>query len=126
MKVNDPEIVAEVEREFYRYEKALMEDDVEVMDDIFHNSQSTVRFGVGEVLIGYDEIAEFRKSRGGSPQRKLGRVIIATYGNDFATADAEFFREGSDNRGRQSQSWARFPNGWCVVSAHVSIEGVGS
>lgn len=126
MKVNNPDIVAEVEKEFYRYEKALMEDDVVVMDDIFHNSPSTVRLGVGEVLIGYDEIAEFRKSRGGSPQRKLGRVVIATYGDDFATADAEFFREGSEKRGRQSQSWVRFPEGWRVVSAHVSIEGVGS
>ena len=46
---------------------------------------------------------------------------------DFATADAEFFRENSDRRGRQTQAWVKFPDGpfggWKVVSAHVSLEG---
>jgi hypothetical protein len=60
---------------------------------------------------------------GGSPQRKLGHVAITVYGDRFATVDAEFFREGSDRRGRQSQSWVKFPDGWKVVSAHVSLEG---
>ncbi|MAP94545.1 MAG: DUF4440 domain-containing protein [Ponticaulis sp.] len=126
MKVNDPKIVEEVTAAFYRYEKALMTDDIAEMDDIFCQAPETVRYGVGEVLYGFDEIAEFRRGRGGSPQRKLGRVAIATYGDDFATANAEFFREGSDKRGRQSQSWVRFPDGWKVVSAHVSIEGTTS
>ena len=75
------------------------------------------------MLYGIEEIREFRKGRGGSPQRRLGRVEITAYGPDFATADAEFFRDGSDRRGRQSQSWVRFPDGWKVVSAHVSLEG---
>lgn len=123
MTQNDPPIVAEVTAAFLEYERALMEDDIAAMDKIFHNSPSTVRYGVGEVLYGYDEIAAFRRSRGGSPQRRLGRVEIATYGRDFATADAEFFRDGSGQRGRQSQSWVRFPEGWRVVSAHVSLEG---
>ena len=123
MKVNDPKIVAEVTEAFHRYEKALMEDDIPAMDDLFRQAPETVRYGVGEVLYGYDEIAAFRRGRGGSPQRRLGRVEIATYGDDFATANAEFFREGTDKRGRQSQAWARFPDGWKVISAHVSIEG---
>jgi ketosteroid isomerase-like protein len=126
MTVNDPEIVAEVTAAFYEYERALMADDVPAMDGIFHDDPATVRYGVGEVLYGADEIRAFRKGRGGSPQRTLGRVAIATYGRDFATANAEFFREGSDKRGRQSQSWVRFADGWHVVSAHVSIEGTTS
>ena len=126
MKVNDPDIVKEVTAAFHRYEKALMEDDIAAMDDIFAQAPETVRYGVGEVLYGFDEIAAFRRGRGGSPQRRLGRVEIATYGDDFATANAEFFREGADKRGRQSQSWVRFPEGWKVVSAHVSIEGAES
>lgn len=126
MKVNDPVLVAEVMAAFYRYEKALMEDDVAVMDDIFRQAPETIRYGVGEVLYGYDEIAEFRRGRGGSPQRKLGRVEIATYGDGFATVNAEFFREGTTRRGRQSQAWAKFQDGWKVVSAHVSIEGATS
>ncbi|WP_066797637.1 oxalurate catabolism protein HpxZ [Sphingomonas soli] len=123
MTVNDPQALAEVTAAFHAYERALMADDIAAMDRLFADSADTVRYGVGEVLYGADEIRAFRKGRGGSPQRRLGRVAITTYGRDFATANAEFFREGSDRRGRQSQSWVRFADGWKVVSAHVSIEG---
>ncbi len=126
MTIDDPDTVAEVERAFHAYERALMADDVPAMDALFHDAPTTVRYGVGEVLYGAAEIRAFRKGRGGSPQRRLGRVAITTYGPDVATANAEFFREGSDRRGRQSQTWVRFPDGWKVVSAHVSIEGSGS
>lgn len=123
MKINDPETLREITAVFYEYERALMEDDVAALDALFHQAPQTVRYGVGEVLYGFDEIAAFRKSRGGSPQRKLGRVEIAVYGDALATANAEFFREGSERRGRQSQTWIKFPDGWKVVSAHVSLEG---
>jgi hypothetical protein len=126
MTVNDPDVVAEVTAAFMAYEAALMADDIAAMDQLFHDSEATIRFGVGETLYGIAAIREFRKRRGGSPQRKLGRIAIAAYGRDFATADAEFFREDSDRRGRQSQSWVRFPDGWKVVSAHVSLEGATS
>ena len=126
MKINAPETVAEIRAAFDRYEAALMADDVAAMDDLFRQAPETVRYGVGEVLYGYDEIAAFRRARGGSPQRTLGRVEITTYGDSFATANAEFFREGTDKRGRQSQAWVKFEDGWKVVSAHVSIEGAGS
>ena len=126
MKINDPETLREITAVFYEYERALMEDDVAALDALFHQAPQTVRYGVGEVLYGFDEIAAFRKSRGGSPQRKLGRVEIAVYGDALATANAEFFREGSERRGRQSQTWIKFPDGWKVVSAHVSIEGSAS
>jgi hypothetical protein len=126
MKINDPEIVREVTAAFHEYERALMEDDVAVLDALFHQAPETVRYGVGEVLYGFEEIAAFRRSRGGSPQRKLGRVAIASYGDALATANAEFFREGSTRRGRQSQTWVKFPEGWKIVSAHVSLEGSAS
>ncbi|MCD7099138.1 oxalurate catabolism protein HpxZ [Stenotrophomonas sp. MMGLT7] len=123
MQVNDPQVVAEVRAAFDAYERALMADDIAAMDALFHAAPSTVRYGVGEVLYGIDEIRAFRAGRGGSPQRRLARVEIATYGDRFATANAEFFRDGSTRRGRQSQAWARFADGWKVVSAHVSLEG---
>jgi len=123
MTIDDPVILAEVTAAFHDYERALMADDVPAMDRLFADAPTTVRYGVGEVLYGADEIREFRKGRGGSPQRRLGRVAITTYGDSFATANAEFFREGSDRRGRQSQAWVKFADGWKVVSAHVSIEG---
>jgi len=126
MKINDPETLREITAAFYEYERALMEDDVAALDALFHQASETVRYGVGEVLYGFEEIAAFRRSRGGSPRRKLGKVAIATYGDSMATANAEFFREGSTKRGRQSQTWVKFVDGWKVVSAHVSIEGCTS
>lgn len=123
MQLNDPVLLAEVTHAFHSYELALMADDVPAMDALFHDAPTTNRYGVGEVLYGIEEIRAFRKGRGGSPQRKLGRVAITVYGDSFATADAEFLREGSDRRGRQTQSWVRFTDGWKVVSAHVSLEG---
>ncbi len=123
MQVDDPEIIAEVMAAFDAYERALMADDIAAMDALFLHAPQTVRYGVGEVLYGIDAIREFRKGRGGSPQRALDRVEIAAYGRDFATTNAEFFREGSTRRGRQSQTWVRFADGWKVVSAHVSLEG---
>ena len=126
MTINDPTALAEMIEAFTRYERALMDDDVAAMDSLFHDDPTTVRYGVGEVLYGAQEIREFRKGRGGSPQRTLGRCVITTFGSDFAVTNVEFFREGSDRRGRQSQSWVRFPDGWKVVAAHVSIEGATS
>jgi len=123
MTINDPVLLAEVTAAFHAYEAALMADDVAAMDALFHAAPTTNRFGVGEVLYGIEAIREFRKGRGGSPQRTLGRVAITVYGDAFATADAEFFRANSTRRGRQSQSWVRFADGWKVVSAHVSLEG---
>lgn len=123
MTLNDPQVIAEVTAAFHAYERALMADDIPAMDALFHADPATVRYGVGEVLYGIDEIRAFRKGRGGSPRRTLGRVAIASYGDDFATANAEFYRDRSDRRGRQSQTWVRFPDGWKIVSAHVSLEG---
>lgn len=123
MTIDDPVALAEVEAAFAEYERALMADNIPAMDALFHDAPTTNRFGVGEVLYGIEAIREFRKGRGGSPQRKLGRVAITVYGENFATADAEFFREGSARRGRQSQAWVKFADGWKVVSAHVSLEG---
>lgn len=123
MTIDNPVLLAEMEAAFAAYERALMADDIPAMDALFHDAPTTNRFGVGEVLYGIEAIREFRKGRGGSPQRRLGRVAITVYGETFATADAEFFREGSARRGRQSQAWVKFADGWKVVSAHVSLEG---
>ena len=123
MIVNDPEILSEVSAQFARYETALMENDIAVLDGLFWNSPLTLRFGVGERLYGHDAITAFRRGRpGGSPQRQLRRTVISTFGTDFATADTEFQRDGETRIGRQSQTWVRMPEGWRIVAAHVSLE----
>jgi hypothetical protein len=122
MEINIPEVVAEVTAAFERYEKALVSNDVAVLDELFWKSPYTVRYGVTENLYGYDAIAEFRKNR--SPmnlERSLTLTAITTYGPNFATANTEFQRQGSNRIGRQSQTWMRTEEGWRIVSAHVSL-----
>lgn len=122
MDINLPHVVAEVSAALERYEAALVANDVDVLDMLFWNSPHTLRYGASENLYGYDAIRQFRAGR--SPQglaRRVLRTVITTYGPDFATANLEFQRDGSDRIGRQSQVWMRTPEGWRVVSAHVSL-----
>jgi hypothetical protein len=127
MTINDPAVVAEVTAAFAAYEAALMANDVAALDALFWASPLTVRYGIGETLYGQDEILAFRKARpGGSPQRRLTRTVITTFGQDYATANTEFLRDGSSRIGRQSHAWARLPQGWRIVAAHVSLMGDGS
>ena len=122
MDINLPDVVAEVTAALERYEAALVNNQVEVLDALFWNSPHTLRYGAGENLYGYEAIRAFRAAR--SPQglaRRVLRTVVTTYGQDFATANLEFQRDGSDLPGRQSQTWMRTPEGWRVVAAHVSL-----
>ncbi|MCD0502022.1 oxalurate catabolism protein HpxZ [Bordetella petrii] len=122
MDINLPEVVAEVQVQFARYEAALTGNDVAVLDELFWNSPHTLRYGATENLYGYAEIQAFRAARPAQGlQREVLRTAITTYGRDFATCHIEFRRAGSDRIGRQSQTWLRTPEGWRVVAAHVSL-----
>ena len=122
MDINLPEVVAEVSAAFERYEHALVHNEVEVLDELFFNSPHTLRYGATENLYGYAAIQEFRASRPSQGlQRERMNIVITTYGRDFATANTEFRRVGSEKNGRQSQTWVRTPDGWRVVAAHVSL-----
>ncbi len=123
MEIDLPEVVAEVRREFERYEQALVTNDVPVLDAIFRDDPRTIRYGVAEILYGYDEIKAFRGAR--SPAglaRAISRTVITTYGRDFAVASTLFHRTTMPGKvGRQMQTWVRFADGWHVVAAHVSV-----
>jgi hypothetical protein len=122
MDINLPDVVAEVTAVFERYEKALVGNDVAVLDELFWASPHTLRYGVAENLYGYDAICAFRAARPAQGlERSLLKTVITTYGRDFATANVEFQRSNSAKSGRQSQTWMRTPQGWRVVSAHVSL-----
>jgi hypothetical protein len=122
MDINHPETLAEVTAAFARYEKALISNDVAVLDELFWNSPHTLRYGVGENLYGFAEIQAFRAGRPAQGlQRDVLRTVITTYGRDYATANVEFQRVGGNKTGRQSQAWVRMPEGWRVVAAHVSL-----
>ncbi|MGG6293435.1 oxalurate catabolism protein HpxZ [Leptolyngbya sp. AN02str] len=120
MEINLPDVVAEVTAAFQRYEQALVTNDVAVLDELFWNSPHTIRYGATENLYGYEAIANFRKNRNpANLSRILSNTVITTYGQDFATANTELHRPDG-GQGRQTQTWMRTPDGWRVVSAHVS------
>ena len=120
-EINDPEVLAEVTEAFECYEAALTGNDVATLDAFFWTSPHVVRYGATENLYGHDEIFAFRKARRSTGlERSLRNTTITTFGRDFATASTEFLRPSSDRIGRQSHAWARFPDGWKIVAAHVS------
>ena len=120
--INLPDVLAEVTAVFARYEDALVNNKVDVLDELFWQSPHTVRYGAAENLVGIDAIRAFRLARPATGlARVLSNTVITTYGRDFATAMTEFQRDGSSKTGRQSQTWVRLPQGWRVVAAHVSL-----
>jgi ketosteroid isomerase-like protein len=122
MNINAEDVLLEVRAAVDRYEAALMTNDLQALDDFFWASEHTVRFGIAENLYGIEEIRRFRVGRGGgSPTRERTRTHIVALGRDLAVAHVEFRRHDSERRGRQTQTWTRTPDGWKVVSAHVSL-----
>lgn len=122
MDINRPDVLAEVEAAFARYEDALIHNRVDVLDELFWDSALTIRYGIGENLYGIEQIRAFRNARPAAGlARTLANTVITTYGSDFATAMTEFQRGDPQKLGRQSQTWARTASGWRVVAAHVSV-----
>jgi hypothetical protein len=123
MEIDLPDVVAEVRAAFDRYERALVSNDVDTLDALFRDDPRTIRFGGTENLFGYGEIKAFRAGR--SPvglSRSLSKTVITTYGRDVGIASTLFHRTGMSGKiGRQMQTWVRFPDGWFVVAAHVSV-----
>ncbi|MGI3900394.1 MAG: oxalurate catabolism protein HpxZ [Janthinobacterium lividum] len=123
MIVDDPTTLAEAKAAFAAYETALVTNDVEALDGFFWRDSRALRYGAGENLYGHAAIAAFRASRPSAGlSRELERTVITSFGRDFATASTLFRRPGAPGKvGRQTQSWARLPEGWRIVAAHVSI-----
>ncbi|MGA0562871.1 oxalurate catabolism protein HpxZ [Ancylobacter sp. VNQ12] len=123
MDINLPDVLAEVEAAFARYEQALVGNDVAGLDALFWDHPTTLRYGGGENLYGIEAIRAFRAAR--SPAglaRSLDGTQITTYGRDFAVASTLFRRATTPGKvGRQMQTWMRTPQGWKVVAAHVSL-----
>jgi hypothetical protein len=123
MDIDLPDVVAEVKAAFARYEQALISNDLATLNELFRNDPRTIRYGMAENLYGYGEIMSFRSGRPSAGlARTLSLTAITTYGRDFATASTLFERATVPGKiGRQMQTWVKFPEGWRVVAAHVSL-----
>ncbi len=123
MRINEPDVVAELQALYPVYETALVTNDVKTLTELFWKSPMATRFGMTENLHGYDEIAAFRQGRAAlNLARTIRRLDIVALGPDHGQINLEFERivEGRFLQGRQCQLWVRFAEGWRIVSAHVS------
>src|SRR4051812_39713477 len=84
MRIDDPEVLAEVRAEFARYETALVANDREALVAFFLDSPTTVRYGIDDAQYGHDELAAFRRSEAvATPPRDLQRTVMTAFGRDF-------------------------------------------
>jgi hypothetical protein len=122
MPINQAQVVASLNAAFDAYEAALIRNDVAVLDDFFWYDDSTVRYGVAENLYGGEQIRQYRMSCAAvHPERRIVRRVTTSYGENFGTVSVEFSAPDTARIGRQMQTWIRFPQGWRVVAAHVSL-----
>lgn len=124
MKINIPEIIEEVTEAFLSYEKALTENDVNMINHLFWDDPKTLRYGPNGTLVSHAALSAFRRNRATEGVRRtLKNTSIVTFGRDFAVANTESDHEDISRTGRQSQTWVRTAKGWKIVSAHVSFHG---
>lgn len=119
MERDIPEVVAEVTAAFEAYERALVDNDVPGILGFF--ADRAVRFGVADQQFGLEEQRRWRVAQGPLPPgRFLKETQIQTYGMNAAVVTTLFGYPGSEVTGRQTQAWARLPDGWRIITAHVS------
>ena len=122
MEINNPEIHAEVTESFWKYDNALIENDIDTVIELFWDSPHTLRYSPTDLLYGIQEIKSFRETQRGSPlKREVTKLVVTTFGRDYGTANCETKRTDTGALGRQSHSWVRLPVGWRIVAAQVSV-----
>lgn len=102
-----------------RYERAIVADDVAVLDEAFAPGPATLRGDDAGLLVGHDSIAAFRAGRGGVASRVLDRLETRELAHDcwLVVAVSRYTDGGS---GLQTQVWRRNEGRWRIVAAHVT------
>lgn len=131
---DDPAWRAGLEAAFWRYERALLANDLDVLDELFLDDPGTLRADGAGVLVGHDRISLFRRSRGAGIRlpgpRTVERLHVQVHGPASALLVAEVLREDGGH-GLQTQLWTAVgaEGGaplWRVVAAHVSGAPAGA
>lgn len=120
IKINASDVFEEIHQLFTKYEKALSDNDVSILKTLFWHNKETTRIGMSENLYGYDDIIRYCESRKHGLSKDVRHLQILTLDENTAVTNVEYARAGTDKIGRQSQTWYKFPEGWKIISAHVS------
>jgi Protein of unknown function (DUF3225) len=120
--VDAPEVLAELTAIFHDYERALMTNDVAALNGWFWADARVTRYGIADRQWGINELVAYRAATP-APNftRTLQHLRLHAFGPDLAVAQVEFVRSDTPLRGFQTQTWARLPEGWRIVAAHVSM-----
>lgn len=126
-QIDDPAVLAEVTAHFHAYEQALMGNDVAALNAFFWEDPRTTRYGIADRQWGHAELVAYRQATPAPDfTRRLEHLRVQAFGPDLAVAQVEFVRSDTALRGFQTQTWVRLPEGWRIVSAHVSMIPWGS
>ena len=123
MDIDLPEVVAEVRDAFALYEKALVSNDVPALNSCFATIRAPSAMAPAKFSMATPRSRRSApRARRSALGRTLSRTVITTYGRDFAVASTLYERPSAPGKiGRQMQTWVKFPEGWRVVAAHVSL-----
>ncbi len=123
-EINKADVVVEVRGSFDAYEAALVRGDADEITAFFWDDDRALRFGIEDIQHSRAEIALWRAEAPPVPaDRVVSHVEVTAFGDDVATVNCEFRYPDDQSIGRQSQTWVRFPEGWRITSAHVSVIG---
>lgn len=104
---------------FHVYERAVIANDLDALDDLFEPGERTMRGDDAGLLVGHDRISEFRSIRGGVGDRTIERIEYRALAEGIALLiSVSCFRAGG--RGLQTQVWTRSGDRWRITAAHVS------
>jgi Asp-tRNA(Asn)/Glu-tRNA(Gln) amidotransferase A subunit family amidase len=118
--VSEPdEIPADLFTAFEDYERAILSNDLDALDEAFAPGPETLRGDGAGLLVGHDAISAFRGVRGGVPPRTIERIEYRPLGRDAAllVSVSRYFGGGS---GLQTQVWQRIGGKWLITAAHVT------
>lgn len=104
LQVDLPDVRAEVEALFARYQQAFVGNDAEAMTGLLWQSPQAMHHGAGRDVDG---------------TRAILRTRLTCFGRDYATSLIEFSRQGVQGVGREGHAWARLPQGWRIVAANA-------
>jgi len=112
-------IPAQLREAFDTYERAILANDLDVLDATFAPGAGTLRGDAAGLLVGHDAIHAFRGMRGGAPPRIIERIEYRPLGQDAALL-VSVSRFTGGGTGLQTQLWQRIDGRWLITAAHVT------
>src|SRR6187402_750326 len=113
------DIPADLFEAFTVYERAILANDLDVLDASFAPGDGTMRGDAAGLLVGHDAISAFRGLRGGVAPRTIERIEYRPLAPDVAllVSVSRFVGGGT---GLQTQVWERVDGRWLITAAHVT------